>query len=272
MYNYFILKVFYPIICNMRKLSLIIVFLGLLGISSNAQNSPKMRSASSGKGLIYNRERLMMGEIHTNGANIAYQWGSLKTYYKTTYYELSLGFLKHPKETRNTLSAANLNPARAFIYGKQNVLMPLGLYYGEKRYFSEKDTYRGVAVGMNYAIGPNLGLLKPYYIEYRTGDAPKPTDEIKYSEANHKIFLDKEKITGSSSFTKGLNEIKIQPAVHAKLGLHLDWGAFDEYVRALEVGFTADYYFKKVPILVDKAQNRSIFVNFYANLQLGKRK
>jgi hypothetical protein len=241
-------------------------------MSSNAQNSSKMRSASSGKGLIYNRERLMIGEVHTNGANIAYQWGSLKTYYKTTYYQLSVGFLKHPKETRNSLSPGSMNVTRAFFYGKQNVLMPLSLSYGEKRYFSEKDTYKGVAVGMSYAVGPNLGLLKPYYVEYLSGEVNNNLIKLKYSEANSKSFLDKDRIIGAMPFTTGLNEIKIQPAVHAKIGLHLDWGAFDEYARALEIGFTADYYFKKVPILVDKAQNRSIFVNFYANLQLGKRK
>ncbi len=251
----------------MKKISIIIVFISLFASLSNAQNSQKMRSVGSGKGLIYNRERLFVGEIHTNGGNIAYQWGALKTYYKTTYYQLSLGFLKHPKETRSMPS--NLNVTRAFVYGKQNVLMPLSLVYGEKRYFSEKDNYRGVAVGMSYAVGPNLGLLKPYYIRYEKSDDKK---DIKYSEADSKIFLDKDKITGATPFDRGLNEIKIQPAIHAKLGLHLDWGAFDEYARALEVGFVADYYFKKVPILVDKAQNRSIFVNFYANLQLGKRK
>jgi hypothetical protein len=53
--------------------------------------------------------------------------------------------------------------------------------------------------------------------------------------------------------------------------VHLDWGAFDEFLRALEVGIQLDIYPKKLPIMVN-SENRPYFMNLYVSLQLGKRK
>jgi hypothetical protein len=64
--------------------------------------------------------------------------------------------------------------------------------------------------------------------------------------------------------------------VHAKFAVHFDWGAFDEFAKAIEAGVMVDYYFSRVPImvdspLVDNAENKAVFINLYLNLQLGKR-
>lgn len=237
------------------------------------KNNAQIKQSSVGKGLIYSNERLFLGEINTSGFVLGYQWGKLKSYYKTSYYQLSVGYIKNPKETRSNITSSNFSIGRSFIFGKQNTLLKTNLLIGGKKYLTEKDAIKGVAVGISYAIGPELGLLKPYYLDYFSAlDRVGKVNYIKYSTETAEQFLDISKINGAAPFSQGLKEIKIQPGVHAKFGLHFDWGAFDEYVRALEVGISGDFFLKKTPILVETSQNKQFFINLYANLQLGKRR
>ena len=79
------------------------------------------------------------------------------------------------------------------------------------------------------------------------------------------------RILGASPFTRGFSEISFLPGANASVALHMDWGAFDEFVKALEIGLMVDVFAKKAPILVSE-ENNQIFFNFFINLQLGKRR
>jgi hypothetical protein len=235
-------------------------------------------------GIIYNKElsfdfRLITPRSFGFGVNI----GELKSYNRTRFFNIEFGDIRHPQEYRQSFDfqfSTSNRVSRAFVYGKQNSAFVLRAGIGEKRYFSEKAKTRGLAVGMSYQIGANLGLLKPYYLELlRSVDPSSGTNrflfsEERYSEDNANIFLDLNRIVGSSAFSKGLNEIGIMPGLHAKAAAHFDWGAFDELVKAVEAGVMIDVYFKDVPIMVenDNVRNSPIFLNFYLNLQLGKRR
>ncbi len=252
-------------------LSLLAVLFSIVLLAQN--NNAQIKQASVGKGLIYSRERLMFGEVNTSGLVLSYQWGNLKSYYKTSYYQISIGYIKNPKETRSNITSSSFSLGRSFIYGKQNVLLKTSILAGGKKYLTEKDAIKGVAVGISYAIGPELGLLKPYYLDYFNSiEKSGRVNYIKYTPETAAQFLDISNINGSAPFSQGLKEIKIQPGIHAKLGLHFDWGAFDEYVRAIEVGISGDFFIKKTPILIDNTQNKQFFINLFANAQLGKRK
>ncbi|MCB9316077.1 MAG: hypothetical protein H6569_08065 [Lewinellaceae bacterium] len=48
------------------------------------------------------------------------EFGRLRTYYKTTYFHISLGELKHPKEQRQSADPILSRSFRPFIFGKQN--------------------------------------------------------------------------------------------------------------------------------------------------------
>ncbi|MEL6925129.1 MAG: hypothetical protein AAFO94_13865, partial [Bacteroidota bacterium] len=217
--------------------------------------------------------------LHTNGYAMAANIGKIKSYYLTTYYHFEVGELKHHKEIR--LNDFNSNPpittTRSYVFGKQNNLFVVRAGYGRKRYFSEKAKRKGLAVGINYQLGPSIGLLKPYYLEVTNpidNDGGR-TLSIRYSEDNSDLFLDKSKIQGASGFLKGWNDVSINPGAQAKFALHFDWGAFDEIVKAFEAGIMADFYFRKMPIMVENelidAENRPFFINLYLTLQFGKR-
>jgi hypothetical protein len=227
------------------------------------------------KGIIYNKEYSYDFKLHTRGFAIGYSRAKIKNYYSTPYYHIEIGELHHHREKKQNFdfprSAVGGFSFRPFVFGKQNSLYVARAGYGEKRYLTEKADYKGVAVGFSYEIGATLGIVKPYYLELlRITDGAAQTVSEKYATKNAALFLDINKISGSSSFFKGWNELNIMPGMNAKIAMHLDWGAFDQYVKAVDVGIMADVFAKKVPIMITE-DNRPFFINAFVNLQLGKR-
>ena len=228
-------------------------------------------------GIIYNRETTFNMKLTTNrGFAPGLEFGRLRTYYKTTYYHISLGELKHSKEQRQSADPLRSRSFRPFIYGKQNNFFVARAGWGVKRYYSEKAKHKGVALGLSYSFGPSLGMLKPYYLAICYPDPNNPGDcrifHEKYSDENANLFLDENgRIKGASPFTRGFSEISVLPGANASIAFHLDWGAFDEFVKALEIGAMLDVFPKRVPILVTE-ENNQFFLNFFVNLQLGKRR
>ncbi|MCP3928514.1 MAG: hypothetical protein GY705_05370 [Bacteroidetes bacterium] len=262
-----------------------LTFLLLLSFSlSYAQRTFQPKSIDfDNKGVVYDKEFTMDFRLLTNGFSVGGNIGTLKSYHLTRYYHFEIGHLKHPKEYRQSFDFPTSNTnrvSRSFIFGKQNTLLVLRAGFGEKRYFSEKAKEKGLAIGLSYEAGPSLGLLKPYYLELiRFSDTGANSHNIhseKFSEENANVFLDVHSIYGSSGFSKGLGELTPMPGAHAKVAVHFDWGAFDEYVKAFEAGIAFDLFFKKAPIMAELPQlnnveNRPFFINLYLNLQLGKR-
>lgn len=245
---------------------------------------------SNAKGIVYNKEFAVDFRLHTNGFAIGANIGKLNTYYKTTYYHFGLGEIRHPKEFRQSfdfsLPAASTT-SRSFIYGKQNNLFVLRAGYGVKRYFTEKARKKGVSVGMSYEFGPSLGILKPYYLQLifvESGNQPSLRNQ-KFTPETADNFLNISSIFGSAGLAEGFSELSFIPGGQAKVAVHFDWGAFDEYVKAVEAGIMVDFYLKRVPIMVDdvelnsvnvdieprNVQNRPFFINLFLNFQLGKR-
>ncbi len=263
--------------------------------SAQSEYSDAFANTAS-KGVVYNKEFTVDFRAHTNGfLALAANFGKIKTYYKTKYYHFEIGELKHNKEfrTRDFISASASRASSSYIYGKQNNFYVLRAGLGTKRYLTEKAARKGLAVGINYMYGPSLGIIKPYYIDINASDANTNSNlqvrSIRYSEEEAMNFLDissnsnnANNIIGHSGFTKGFSEVTLTPGLHGKFGLHLDWGAFDEFVKAVEIGLMADVYFQTIPIMVDdypaqdiiptNVRNRPFFVNLYLSLQLGKRR
>jgi len=233
------------------------------------------------KGIVYEREwsidmRLLTPRAVAIGVNV----GQILSYDRTRFFNVEIGNLRHPQEYRQSFDQL-ITPnrvSRSFIYGKQNNVYVLRGGIGEKRYFSEKAKNRGLAIGVSYQVGANLGLVKPYYLElYRSTEIGSPfVSTEKYSAQNANVFLDLGRIVGAASFSEGLAELRVMPGLHLKAATHFDWGAFDEFVKAIEAGINVDVFFQDVPLMVENEivphlENRPVFVNLYLNLQLGKR-
>ncbi len=245
--------------------------------------SAQTRYNEGTKGFIYNKEKGVDIRLHTqNGWDVNYFFGDIKNYYTTTFYRIGVGELKHFKELSKTLDGVALYPTQGFgsyTFGKQNYCFPVRLSYGLKHYYTEKAAVNGVALGISYSGGLTLALMKPYYLEVNTAQDVQPAI-IKYTPETEAQFLDISRIHGKADFFKGVGETKVIPGIHLQAGVHLDWGAFDEFLKAAEVGIMLDVFAKRLPIMTptdsatstDKIDiNKPFFLNFYISFQFGKR-
>lgn len=237
---------------------------------------PKQLDYSS-MGVLYQKEKVFELRPHSNGVAVAMQFAKIKTFYKTNYYQFDLGFLKHPKEYRQSVTFNSSNPfartSNSYTYGKQNYFMVFRGGVGKKIYLSEKAKRKGVAAGINYEVGPSIGLLIPYYLKLSRLEDNGFRDYVsteRYSEENRDIFLDKSKVIGPASFFKGFGNLSALPGLHARLGAHFSVGAFDKYVKAFEMGIMIDAFVDRVPIMVIE-NNSPVFINGYLSFQIGKR-
>ena len=270
----------------MKQLLTLLLILSAASIVAQQQLPAGQNYYDEQSGIIYNQEltfdfRLITPRSFALGVNV----GRLVSYDRTTFFNFEFGDIRHPQEYRQSFDfqfGPSNRVSRAFIYGKQNSAFVLSAGYGEKRYFSEKAKNRGLAVGVTYQIGANLGLIKPYYLELLRSRDPGTSDpnffvsEEAYSPQNENIFLDLSRIIGAASFSKGLDNLQVMPGLHAKAAAHFDWGAFDELVKAIEAGIMVDVFFRDVPIMVESPmvphlENSPVLINLYLNLQLGKR-
>ena len=227
----------------------------------------------SKKGVIYERELTFDFSLHTNGYQVGVSWGKIATFYKTNFYYVGIGEIKHPKEFRQNFR--DINPvtnqtSNSFVFGKQNNFILLRGGKGFKKYYSEKAKEKGVAVAMVLEGGPTLGLIKPYYLDVRMFSDRGTLESIKYDPSNADVFLNPTRIFGSSGFARGLDEISLIPGLHGKIAANFEWGAYDEFIKSAEVGLMLDIFPRKVPIMVSDT-NRAFFLNLFATLQLGRR-
>ncbi len=261
----------------MRRL-LLLMFLSLcLQVVLSAQDADKEKLPTkkgkedlSLKGIIYNKEFTFGVGIHTRGFQMTGTYGILHKYYLTRFFQFDLATLKHPRERRETKDFVSslANSARAYTFGKQNSFYAIRAGYGEKRYLSEKQKTKGIAVAVNYMAGFSLGITKPYYIDVAVDN--RTVEAIRYTGDNADLFLNPNLIVGASGVGLGWGEIRPVPGGFAKAGLLFDWGAFDEMAKSLELGLAVDAYPKRIPLMVN-TQNPFIFVNLYLTLHLGKR-
>ena len=244
-----------------------------LPVNSNIYNA-------GSRGIIYDKElSFSLSVASPRNFVVGARSGKLVSFDKMKYWSLSAGNIRHSRERR--INPEDFNPltkriSRSYTYGKQNNLYALRFGFGTRKYISEKAREKGVAIGYSYEFGPTLGILKPYYLEYKVGDGSFNTLDIRYTEDNLDQFLAQENIFGASTWSTGLDEITLRPGIHAKLATHFGFGAYDEMAKYLEAGIMGDFFLGETDLLVESestpgVSNSPLFLSLYVKLGFGKR-
>lgn len=232
------------------------------------------------KGVIYRKEHTGNLTIHTNGFSAAYNFGKLKTYYKTNYYHLEVGFIRDPREQsqNKNIPVSFSKTSQSFRFGKQNNMYVIRAGKGVKKLITDKARRKGIAVGYNYELGPSIAILRPYYLEliYNVQQPDRNVIELKverYTSENADKFLEYNSIFGGDPGNRGWNQLSIVPGIQGKLSMFFSIGAFEEYAKSLEIGIMGDFYIKKIPLMVETEAvgNKPYFINFFATFEFGKR-
>jgi len=223
--------------------------------------------------LIYAKQSAFGFKLNTDGWGVFYEHGKYMTITKTNIWWLEFGERKNHKEekvsTGEDIGGGFILVGNPYIFGKKNNFYYLKGGVGQQLLIGGKSNKNGVAVSGIYGGGISLGYLKPYYLNVQDATTGT-TRDIKYSDSASE-FLDPFAITGASGFTKGFGQGKIVPGAYARLALRFDYGRYNEFLSALEVGINADYYSQKMPIMINNPE-KQFFFNGYIAIEFGKRK
>ena len=219
--------------------------------------------------LVYNHQNTLNAAIHSRGFGIGCKIGRIKSILLTRNWEAEIVSLRSLKELQ-TLNISTYN-MRPFVYGKLNYAYVMRFGYGEDRRIFGKPYWGGIETRWTYEFGPSLALVKPYY--YYVSIYKKLDDGTYWETYDEQTFDHKDQwidILGRSSFTKGLNEIKLSPGMHASLGLSFDIGKSRTKAQAIKVDVIAEYFPLGISIM-DSERNRQLFVTFMLSYNWGSR-
>ena len=177
--------------------------------------------------------------------------------YSTIGFELVN--IKHPKE--NNYSSP-LGYGRTFIWGKKNYFFSFRAQYGREVILFSKKDQQGIRINAQLAVGPSIGILMPYYIKYSRNNRM----EIENFNSATQTFNN---VMGSASFFEGINELKIRPGLNLKAALNFEFGT-KKSSKAIEIGFLADAYPKKI-VIMPTADNYSVYPTAFITLLYGRK-
>ena len=112
----------------------------------------------------YDREVLFGVNKNTNGGLIGgfvLKMGFRIDDTNFQFFGLDLVNVKDPKEVRYNTVLGN-----SYIFGKSNYLYSIRPYYGRELIVFKKAPQQGVQVSLLGAVGPSIGIIAPYFIEY----------------------------------------------------------------------------------------------------------
>lgn len=243
---------------------------------ASAQTETSVFMLPKEKGVVYNKEFNVDIRLNTDGFALGLSKGKIKTYYKTnsTYFDFAVH--RHAREFRQNnkvIFPATGETSSTFVYAKQNSFYSLKVGKSLKKYWSDKASRRGVMVGYVLEGGVSLGVLQPYFIKVSALDEETGLiglKEVRYDTETRDLFLNESRIFGRSHIMKGLFSSDIIPGIHAQTGIHCDFGRYDNFIKALEVGLMVNVFTKKIELMVDQPA-KPYLINFYLALQFGRR-
>jgi hypothetical protein len=177
-------------------------------------------------------------------------------------FGLELMNVKHPQEVRRSSSTTG----NYFIYGKSNYLYAIRLQYGRDIILFKKAPQQGAEIKSIFAVGPSIGVVAPYYVEYY----PNNNDMVSI-RAPYNPSINIGDIGGTGRVFEGLGESKIVPGVNVKAAVNFELGTIKSQVTGFEAGFLVDIYSKKIEIM-PTAKNYSVFPTLFLTLFYGNRK
>ena len=174
---------------------------------------------------------------------------------------LELINVKHPNEVRlNSVITGNF-----FIWAKEIYLYSIRGQYGREIVLFKKAPQQGIQINAQFAGGPSIGLMAPYYIEVASGSFR--SEKVPYKSGEYNF----DQILGTGNLFQGLFESDVTIGINLKSSLSFEFGAFKSNVSGVEMGFLVDAYVQKVEI-IPAAENRAVFPTAFITFYYGSRR
>lgn len=250
------------------------IFLFLPNYAQNRRKDSNLNRDS----VLYAKSWAAGARLRSDGVNIGAEFTKTQRLKRSLLFQVQFSYFWHPKQIKQHSQYGSGgffggDGFKPFVYGKQNTLFTFYGGVGQKFLVAEKGKDHGVQLFLKYAGGFTLGILKPYSLRV----IPKPLTtanesdlvDVTYIKGVDNSFLDYDRIVGASGFAKGW-KLKALPGLHAEVGMDFDFGKNLSFVKTLEIGIAADFYYKKVPVMVEG--NKFLYPSVYVGFLMGKRK
>jgi len=211
----------------------------------------------------YDKEILFGLNKNTNGGligGVVVKVGTKITDDQLSFWAVELSNVKNPKEVRYNTVLGN-----SYIFGKSNYLYSIRPQYGREIQLFKKAPNQGVQVSVLGAIGPSLGLIAPYYIEYAVNRLETVTEQ--YDPEVHQSRFN---ILGTGALFQGLGQSEFAFGANAKAAVSFEFGVFKSNVTGLELGYMLEGFTKEIP-LIPTTENRQLFQSVYFTFFYGFR-
>ncbi|WP_019990171.1 hypothetical protein [Rudanella lutea] len=183
------------------------------------------------------------------------------------YLAVEIVNVKHPKEVQQ---AVNFTGSR-FTYGKENYLFVVRPQYGREISLFERSADEGISINAIFAVGPSLGIVKPYYVTIsesgnRTRTVPASSLYGTGGQPGTGALP-----TGSGGLFRGFGESKFTAGANVKAAVNFELSAFRNNTTGIEIGFLAELFPSPISIMAG-ADKRAFFSSGYATLFFGSKK
>lgn len=236
-------------------------FLPLLFLLSSLQAFAQREDVGN---YEYDKEYLFGINKNTNGGligGLVFKAGTRISDDQFAFWGVELSNVKNPKEVRYNTVLGN-----SYIFGKSNYLYAIRPHYGREIVLFKKAPNQGVQVSALAAVGPSIGLISPYFIEYAINRV-----ETVIEQYNPEIHQSQGNILGTGRLFQGMGQSELAIGAMAKAGLMFEFGVFRSSVTGLELGVMLEGFNKEIP-LIPTTENRQLFQSAYFTFFYGFRK
>ncbi|SEJ33023.1 hypothetical protein SAMN05192553_103286 [Cyclobacterium xiamenense] len=212
----------------------------------------------------YDQEVLFGINKNTNGGligGVSFKLGSRIGDNLFQFFNLELANVKNPKEVRYNTVLGN-----SYIFGKSNYLYAIRPQYGREVLIFKKAPHQGVQISLLGAIGPSIGLIAPYFIEYSLNRTETVREQ--YDPAVHQSRFN---VLGPGRLFEGIGDSEIAFGGNAKAAMTFEFGFFKSNVTGVELGYQLEGFTKEIP-LMPTTENRQVFQSVYFTLFYGFRR
>lgn len=212
----------------------------------------------------YDQEMVFGLNKNTNGGLIGglfFKVGTRLDDSQFSFFSLELSNVKNPKEVRYNTVLGN-----SYVFGKSNYLYSIRPQYGREVILFKKAPNQGVQVSALAGVGPTLGLIAPYYIEYALNRL-----ETVREQYNPEVHQSRFNILGTGRLFEGIGQSELAIGANFKAALNFEFGVFRSNVTGVELGYQLEGFTKEIPLILT-TENRQIFQSAYFTFYYGFRK
>lgn len=211
----------------------------------------------------YDKEYMFGINKNTNGGLIGgfiFKVGTRIDDTQFSFLALEFSNVKNPKEIRNTTVLGN-----SYVFGKSNYLYSIRPQYGREIVLFKKAPNQGVQVSALAAVGPTIGIIAPYFIEYALNRVETVREQ--YDPVIHQSPLN---ILGTGRLFEGIGQSKLAFGANLKAALTFEFGVFRSSATGLELGYMLEGFTKEIP-LIPSTDNQQLFQSVYLTFFYGFR-